>query len=153
MKTVEEHKKDGTYRKDRHGGIELTMEPLDALPPPVDLTKEAAKAWAEIVPALLSAKLITIADKAALIDAFNNYGIAQDCLAEVNGYESYGAYLRNLNKFKDVNLIDEYNARMDKFNKIMEKFGVGSPLARTRIKIKPSENADDDFLKNLIGNG
>lgn len=152
IKSTEEHIKNGTYRKDRYENRGVNMDALEELPAPLGLTKLATEKWNEIVPAMLSAGMITIVDKEILIDAFNNYGIAQDCLIQVNGYGNYGDYLKNLNKFKDVNLIDEYNAHMDRFNKIMIKFGV-TPEARAKIKIKPKEKDTNDFLKSLMGNG
>lgn len=50
-----------------------------------------------------------------------------------------------------MNLLDEYNSRMDKFNKIMMKFGI-TPEARAKIKVKPKEKDSNDFLKSLMGN-
>ena len=95
--------------------------------------------------------MITVLDKAILTDAFTNYEVAQNCLAQIKDAD-YGVYLKGLNKVKDVNLIDEYNSHMDKFNKILMKFGV-TPESRTRLRIKPKEKEPEDFLKTLMGNG
>ena len=151
-KSVEEHIKDGTYQPCRHEGRGVSMEPLTSLPAPLGLTKLATQKWNEIVPAMLDAGMITVVDKEMLIDAFNNYGIAQDCLVQVNGYDNYGDYLKQLNKFRDVNLIDEYNAHMDRFNKIMMKFGV-TPESRQKIKVKPKAEDSNDFFSSLRNNG
>lgn len=152
-KSTEEHIKDGTYQPCRHDNRGITMDALDELPPPLSLNRSAVEKWNEIVPAMLSAGLITVVDKEMLIDAFNNYAIAQDCINEVNGYNgNYGDYLKNLNKFKDVNLIDEYNSHMDRFNKIMMKFGV-TPESRAKIRVKPKEKDTGDFFRSLMGNG
>lgn len=151
-KSVEDHIKNGTYKPSRHEGRGITIEPLETLPAPVSLSKRAAEKWEEIVPAMLSAGLVSVVDAVILKDAFISYDIAQDCLEKVNAYESYGEYLANLDKIKQMNLLDVYKEHMNRFHKIMMKFGV-TPEARTRMRVKPKEKDDSDFLKSLVGNG
>lgn len=151
-KSVEDHIKNGTYKPSRHEGRGITIEPLETLPAPVSLSKRAAEKWEEIVPAMLSAGLVSVVDAVILKDAFISYDIAQDCLEKVNAYESYGEYLANLDKIKQMNLLDVYKEHMNRFHKIMMKFGV-TPEARTRMRVKPKEKDDSDFLKSLMGNG
>lgn len=151
-KSVEDHIKNGTYKPFRHEGRGITIEPLETLPAPVSLSKRAAEKWEEIVPAMLSAGLVSVVDAVILKDAFISYDIAQDCLEKVNAYESYGEYLANLDKIKQMNLLDVYKEHMNRFHKIMMKFGV-TPEARTRMRVKPKEKDDSDFLKSLMGNG
>lgn len=151
-KSVEDHIKNGTYKPSRHEGRGITIEPLEKLPAPISLSKRAAEKWEEMVPAMLDAGLVSILDAVILKDAFTSYDIAQDCLEKVNGYDSYGEYLRNLNKTTQMNLLDVYKDHMNRFHKIMMKFGV-TPEARTRMRVKPKEKDDGDLLKELIGNG
>lgn len=151
-KSVEDHIKNGTYKPSRHEGRGITIEPPETLPAPVSLSKRAAEKWEEIVPAMLSAGLVSVVDAVILKDAFISYDIAQDCLEKVNAYESYGEYLANLDKIKQMNLLDVYKEHMNRFHKIMMKFGV-TPEARTRMRVKPKEKDDSDFLKSLMGNG
>ena len=151
-KSVEEHKSNGTYKPSRHDGRGISIEPLETLPAPVSLSKRAAEKWNEIVPAMLAAGLVSVVDAVILKDAFISYDIAQDCLEQVNAYENYGEYLRNLDKIKQMNLLDVYKEHMNRFHKIMMKFGV-TPEARTRMRVKPKEKDTNDFLKELIGNG
>lgn len=151
-KSIEEHKNNGTYKPSRHDGRGISIEPLEALPAPVSLSKRAAEKWNEIVPAMLAAGLVSVVDAVILKDAFTSYDIAQDCLEQVNAYENYGEYLRNLDKIKQMNLLDVYKEHMNRFHKIMMKFGV-TPEARTRMRVKPKEKDTNDFLKELIGNG
>ena len=108
-KSVEDHIANGTYKKSRHEGRGITIEPLEKLPAPPSLSKRASEKWDEIVPAMLSAGLVSVVDAVILKDAFTSYDIAQDCLEQVNGYESYGVYLRGIDKTKQMNLL-EYNA-------------------------------------------
>lgn len=151
-KSVEDHIKNGTYKPSRHEGRGITIEPLETLPAPVSLSKRAAEKWEEIVPAMLSAGLVSVVDAVILKDAFISYDIAQDCLEKVNAYESYGEYLANLDKIKQMNLLDVYKEHMNRFHKIMMKFGV-TPEARTRMRVKPKEKDGSDFLKSLMRNG
>ena len=151
-KSVEDHKANGTYKPSRHDGRGITIEPLEKLPAPINLSKRASDKWDELVPAMLEAGLISIVDTVILKDAFISYDIAQDCLEKVNAYESYGEYLSNLDKIKQMNLLDVYKEHMNRFHKIMMKFGV-TPEARTRMRVKPKEKDDKDFLKELMGNG
>lgn len=151
-KSVEDHIKNGTYKPSRHEGRGITIEPVEKLPPPVSLSKKAAEKWEEMVPAMISAGMVSIVDAVILKDAFTSYDIAQDCLEQVNGYESYGVYLKGLDKTRQMNLLDVYKEHMNRFHKIMMKFGV-TPEARTRMRVKPKEKEDGDFLKSLVGNG
>ena len=151
-KSVEDHIKNGTYKPSRHEGRGITIEPVEKLPPPVSLSKKAAEKWEEMVPAMISAGMVSIVDAVILKDAFTSYDIAQDCLEQVNGYESYGVYLKGLDKTRQMNLLDVYKEHMNRFHKIMMKFGV-TPEARTRMRVKPKEKEDGDFLKSLMGNG
>lgn len=151
-KSVEEHKSNGTYKPSRHDGRGISIKPLETLPAPVSLSKRAAEKWNEIVPAMLAAGLVSVVDAVILKDAFISYDIAQDCLEQVNAYENYGEYLQNLDKIKQMNLLDVYKEHMNRFHKIMIKFGV-TPEARTRMRVKPKEKDTNDFLKELMGNG
>ena len=151
-KSVEEHIKNGTYKPSRHEGRGISIEPVESLPAPVSLSKKAAEKWEEIVPAMVSAGLVSVVDAVILKDAFTSYDIAQDCLEKVNAYESYGEYLSNLDKIKQMNLLDVYKEHMNRFHKIMMKFGV-TPEARTRMRVKPKEKDDNDFLKELMKQG
>ena len=151
-KSIDEHKANGTYKPSRHDGRGITIEPLEKLPAPISLSKKAAEKWEEMVPAMLSAGLVSVVDAIILKDAFISYDIAQDCLEKVNGYDSYGEYLSNLDKIKQMNLLDVYKEHMNRFHKIMMKFGV-TPEARTRMRVKPKEKDENNFFDELMKNG
>ncbi len=151
-KSIEDHIKNGTYKPSRHDGRGITIEPLEKLPAPINLSERAAEKWEEVVPAMLAAGLVSVVDVVILKDAFISYDIAQDCLEKVNAYESYGEYLSNLDKIKQMNLLDVYKEHMNRFHKIMMKFGV-TPEARTRMRVKPKEKDENDFFKELMKDG
>lgn len=151
-KSTDEHKQNGTYKPSRHDGRGITIEPVENLPVPVALSDRAAEKWKELVPAMLSAGLVSVVDVVILTDAFISYDIAQECLDQVNNYDNYGEYLQNLDKIKNINLLDTYKDYMNRFHKIMMKFGV-TPEARTRMRVKPKEKEETDVFKDLMGNG
>lgn len=149
-KTTEQHKKEGTYKKSRHEETAHDYSAMTDMEPPECLTAKAKEVWKRMVPDLVNIGAVEI-DRTELTDAFLNYGSAQCCLEQLEGVD-LGEYLGGLNKVKDVNLFDEYNKYMDKFNKIMHKYGV-SPESRTRMRIKPKEQQAKDLFAELLGNG
>lgn len=154
IKSTEEHIKDGTYRKDRHANRGVKLEVLEEISVPEELTNHAKEKWLEIVPVLHKNGLVTAVDLPTLTDAFIAYGAAQECLAIVQDkFGSIAAYWAQLNKFKEVDLIQKYNESMEIYKKTMEKYGV-TPAARARIKVQPKqEDEADSFIKSLRGNG
>lgn len=140
MKTVEQHKKDGTYRKDRHEGRGVTLDTVVELKPPKKLTKEAKEKWNEIIPVLTKAGLISIVDQPILEDAFIQLGIAIDAINYVNAnFKNYADYINSLNLCKgQLSLLSQYSVAMERFNGIMKKFGV-TPYERGKIKLNPNK--------------
>lgn len=151
VKTTEEHKKAGTYQKCRHEEKTVDFEKIADLEPPAEFSKKTKTLWKKMMPEFAKLEGIMEIDVPILVDAFSNYDAAQSCKDQLAGID-YGEYVRDLNKFKDVNLFEEYSKRMDKFNKVMMKFAV-TPESRARLRIKPKEVTTDDLFSNLLGNG
>ena len=156
MKTLEEHKADGTYRKDRHGTARISFAQLEEISIPESLNKIAAAKWTEIVPELFQKGLITNVDLPELTDAFVHYGSAQECLIYITeNFETVADYLQSLNLCKgQINLFAQYSAAMEYYNKIMHKFGA-TPAERGKIRVheEKKEDKDDEFIKALMKNG
>lgn len=154
IKSIEEHLKDGTYRKDRHANRGVTLDAVKEISIPENLNSFAAERWTEIVPSLQDAGLISSVDIPELTDAFLHYGFAQDCINTVlENFGNTAEYLSQLNKFKDVDLVAKYSEYMEYFNRIMHKFGV-TPTERAKIKVQPKKDDEaDSFIKSLRGNG
>ena len=140
MKTVEQHIKDGTYRKDRHEGKGVKIDTVVELEAPEKLTKKAKAKWEEMIPVLTKAGLVSIVDYQILTDAFIQYGVAQDCIDWVDShFNDHAEYLNSLNLCKgQINLLSQYSLAMDRYNKIMNKFGV-TPHERGKIKLNPKK--------------
>lgn len=156
-KSAEEHKKDGTYRKCRHEGLGFNMDALIEIETPDSLTDAAKSKWGEVIPALAEKGLISIVDLPELIDAFEHYGIAQECINFVKAnYPTFGDYLANINVCKgQINLLETYSKEMERYNRTMHRFGV-TPIDRAKIKL-PSKKIDKDaegreLLEELIAN-
>ena len=154
-KSIEEHKANGTYRPSRHDNRGLTLPPAEQMSAPEYFSEQTKEAWKDIVFPLIEAGTVTEVDKAILEDAFINYDNAQKCLEYIKKSGSIAHYLQSLNKIKNCNLWEEYNKSMDKFNRILIKFGV-TPTERARIKMKPKKEAGSEidlFFLELIRNG
>ena len=154
-KSIEEHKANGTYRPSRHDNRGMKIEPVEMLTAPEFLSEKAKQTWNDIIFPLIEAGSISIVDKSILTDAFINYDNAIECLDYIRGSGSIPTYLKTLNKIKDCNLWEEYNKSMNKFNKIMMKFGV-TPAERARIKLdtkKSQESTTDELFHDLMKNG
>ena len=150
-KTTAELKAAGTYKKCLHEEKAADMDELRGFEPPESFCARTKAAWRRFMAELEKMGIAMEIDRDMLEDAFVNYEAAQKCLEQLDGVD-FGVYLKGLNKVKDVNLLDSYNAHMDKFNKITMRFGV-SPEGRTKLRIKPKEKEPEDFLKELMGNG
>lgn len=74
-KTAEEHKKDGTYRKDRHGASAAgAAKPAKNKAPPASLPKELHDKWNDAVDDLESVGIVTKTDLSMLERAFVQLG-------------------------------------------------------------------------------
>ena len=65
-KPTELHKRDGTYRRDRHGDVVVLGGRPRTVEPPSCLTDSAKQAWTEQVPLLIEAGILDLCDQAAL---------------------------------------------------------------------------------------
>lgn len=133
-KAIEAHVQDGTYRADRHADRGLAIEHIADIKPPKGLTKDARKLWKIVMPPLCSTGLVSILDYPALEEAFRAYGIAQQCLQNVQSQNDgdIAIYLAG-RKRMDSNLVNEYLKHMDRFDRIMMKFGM-TPVERAKIR-------------------
>lgn len=150
-KPVEQHKLDGTYQKCRHQDRVQVTEKITTIEPPETLTDEAKRTWETVIPVLCKAGLVSQADAPELFEAFTAYGIAQQFLHK--GFEAGGVdFILTLGR-SDKDPFREYLLYMERFDKIMWKFGV-TPVERNKIHRAPDKKEDDDsFIRNIIGNG
>lgn len=133
-KAVEAHKLDGTYRADRHADRGVELDKIVNIKTPQGLTKEARKMWKMIIPPLCEAGIVSVIDYPALEEAFRCYGTAKQCYARAQSLANgdVSEYLQNLTRM-DTNLMNEYLRHMERFDKIMVKFGM-TPVERAKIR-------------------
>ncbi len=152
-KAIEQHKLDGTYRKDRHDNRGTQLQKIRDVKIPESISPVAAELWRQIVPELCKADLITDVDIPALEYAFYCYGLALELRSIAEEYPGgKAAYIANCKRMeKDV--LFESRRYMNEFNSIMMRFGM-TPVERARIKGNAPENPDsDDPVSRIIGDG
>lgn len=151
-KSIEQHKLDGTYQKCRHEGRGVqNVERLTGIEPPETLTDVARQTWETVIPLLCRAGLVTQVDAPELYEAFTCYGIAQEYLKA--GTEAGGIHFSLALGRSEKDPYREYLLYMERFDKIMYKYGV-TPQERAKIR-QPAEKKEDDdsAIASIIGNG
>jgi len=84
MKTLKQHKKDGTYLNNRHAG-KVEVDALGSIPkPPSNLTQKGAGYWKIYCQHLLSFNSLQEKDLFAIADLCNQRVIADEAQAEVD---------------------------------------------------------------------
>jgi P27 family predicted phage terminase small subunit len=121
-----------------------------ALPePPGELTETALAEWERVAPALFEAKILTVADRAALaaycqswadwLEARQNLA-APDGFTQITekGYEQQSAW------------VGIANTAMNNFMKIASEFGL-TPSARTRLSVNPMpDDPEEEKAKRIL---
>ena len=143
MKTIAQHKADGTYRKDRHGN-RVELPPLTSLPSvsSTTLSDRAQEYYQQFGEVLVNQGILTDMDLIALevlADRYATYKLSQEHLNEYghvfNGKQSpYVSIQREA--YKEV-------------ISIMRDFGM-TPVSRTRIKKTDTKIDEDDPLRKLM---
>lgn len=155
MKSVEQHKLDGTYQPCRHADRGTRMEKIEGVDcPPTIKNKTVRKLWRELVGHLCLNELVTLVDVPILEYAFYCYEKAQECRAEFEKFATVPDYLKSL-KFHEKDMTKEYRYWIREWASVMYKFGM-TPVesSKVRTNIKPDDEDEAmNTLKGLIGNG
>lgn len=150
-KSARQHKLEGTYQKCRHEGRGVSLDPITAAPPCPETVKgkKARSRWADIVPALVSARLVTPADFDTLEQAFIALDMANDLQGAIERDGGIVGYYANWEGRKDF--VFEWHRQVELYNKIMWKFGV-TPVEAGKIRGAPKdESLDTSAVANIIG--
>ena len=148
-KTTTEHKRDGTFRKDRHKGLSLVPIRTPSVP---DWLSVVAKAkWQEVAKLLADAGIITAMDLdaiAAYAVAYSQWRLALEHIEE-NGiaYDSEGG-LQKMNPACSV--ARETTKELAHWGSVL---GL-SPLSRKKLRVEAPDTDDvraDKFFKNREG--
>jgi P27 family predicted phage terminase small subunit len=141
-KSTEAHKREGTYRGDRHG--KRATAPSGVPDAPKALSDEAAKEWNRVVKLLAAAGLVAKLDRSALAlycQAWSDYWAAKEII-ENEGWSAVGS---------TGNVIEHPAARCmraawDQCMRAAREFGL-TPAARSSIKLgggNKEESGNDD---------
>lgn len=154
MKSVEEHKQDGTYQPCRHADRGTTIAKIEGLTCPSTIKdKNVRKLWDQQVGELCKNNLVTIVDAPELEHAYWCYCKAMECRKALEGFKSAADYYKSL-KFHEKDLTVEYRKWMHEYEKVLYKFGM-TPVEASKVRTNKNNDSGDveDFLRGLIGNG
>ena len=151
-KTVEHHKLEGTYRKNRHADRGTNLEPLDGVECPDTITGRAREMWEQVVPALCKARMVTTVTLPTLEHAFYWWQKAQECRAVVDAAGGLAAYLLTLGP-NTKNVMDLALKYEQEYQKIMAQFG-DTPVNAARVRGNVTEQkVDAEAVLAIMGNG
>lgn len=129
----------GTYRNDRHGGVEPTGRALVKVPPPPkELSDAAKKFWRRVARHLITVKLLTDGDLFALEGYVLAYERATEAEAIVR--TEGRTVTTSQGKKRHPELVTAEKARAD-MRRYEQEFGL-TPSARTRVKDAPEAPKD-----------
>lgn len=153
MKSVEQHKRDGTFQPCRHADRGTTMQKIEGVSCPSTITdKKVKKLWDQVVGHLCEHELVTLVDVPELEHAFYCYEKAMECRAEFEKFDNVTEYLKQL-KFHEKDMTKEYVNFMRQWEKVLYKFGM-TPVEASKVRTNVKKDDDgDDLIKALLGNG
>lgn len=146
-KPTELHKRDGTYRKDRHSS-RLEVEPVKRIPPPPpDFDKKRAIKWGEVCGYLKDNGLLAACD----LDNVRSYiSFYFDLLEAEETLKAEGKYVRSDNG--SIRLHPAWRVKVDcqkELKALSALFGF-SALDRTRVNGKPEKEKETDPFLELL---
>lgn len=153
MKSVEQHKQDGTYQPCRHADRGTTVAKIEGLAcPPTIKDKNVRKLWDQQVTELCKNNLVTIVDAPELEHAYWCYMKAMECRKALEEYKTVDGYYASL-KFHEKDLTAEYRKWMHEYEKVLYKFGM-TPVEASKVRTNKNTDSEiGEFLQGLIGNG
>jgi len=143
VKSVEQHKKDGTYQKCRHEkrGMDFSRrtKPFSC---PKGYSPDVKKEWRALNNQLVEIGALVEADYLVLKSAFDAYeqALSLDHYIEEQGGAAY--YLIGLIP-GDKNLVTISEKLKDDFKKVVYKYGV-TPVERSKVQGLNKGNSQDD---------
>ena len=148
-KTNAQHKRDGTYRADRHGGSEPKYK-LGNKTPPKDLNAAAKTEWKRLVPELVRLGMFTVADRSVFAVYCQAHADFWQLTKELNAMSCWTHTARN----GVQSAVPQVNARKTAWGMLKEaatRFGF-DPSSRAGMDIgtqaapKSGQQSPEDFL-------
>ena len=128
----------GTFNSTRQGGRQNADIPISIeMPPPDDLIEPAKRLWAEVVPYLLKANIITPLDIFSLKALINCYALYEILIQSING--KVFSIVKGKKVVKPE--VKEARLQLEQYNKMCSDFGM-NPVSRARLHVEPAPPAD-----------
>lgn len=146
-KTTEQHKRDGTYRKDRHAQ-RLEAQPADGIPaPPSTFDKRHAAKWYEVCTRLKKMGILATAD----VDTIQVYCTAYFDLQDAEEtLKQEGKYLHSDNGTARVHPAWRVkNDALKTLRQLSAALGF-SPLDRTRVNAQAEKEEKEDPFFSIL---
>ena len=142
IKSVSEHKKDGTYRADRHGSrVENVVDKMEYKPkPPDNFDKRHCEKWDEVCARVSDANLLTSHDLDFLEIYVKNWFISKDAWAAVVKHGQIIKGERGPVKNPAISIMNE----ADKIITNIGNLFAGSPRSRQSLSVTPKEEKKAD---------
>lgn len=149
-KSNEQHKKDGTYRKDRHGAFDL---PPSIPKQPYGMSVEAKLEWDKLTPVLLKIGMITEADSLAvklLCESIVLYNKAQKSVQDdgilIESHTKYGVVK------KQNPSVPTINQTWTQIVTLLKQFGM-TPQARGQKPDSSGEESQEPVVLSILTPG
>lgn len=149
-KPIEQLKREGTYRGDRHSGPEPEIMPPEK---PAGLQGVSGEFWELVSPAIKQMGVYTEADQQSLkllCEAYQNYS---ECKEQI---ESDGRFITRVTKSGESLVEHPAGRAMSRHLKeilyLMRKFGM-TPSDRTGLHVGDKEDKQESDLEKLLGGG
>lgn len=151
-KSAAQHKRDGTYRADRHGQNDPpAFTASDDIHGPDYLSSDAKAEWERLAPELIRLGMFTVADRAMFATYCQSYSDYWKLTAELNALDSWATKPTEKGY---VCTVPQVNTRMKVWAVLKEaaaRFGF-DPSSRASMDIKPTaspksgEQSPEEFL-------
>ncbi|MCH9776451.1 MAG: phage terminase small subunit P27 family [Planctomycetes bacterium] len=151
-KSIEQHKRDGTFQKCRHQGPELES---NELPVPEDIKGAAAEAWQELAPILASMGILSEADSMAFRLLCDSYGLYLESCEHIAEHGAY--YVAHITR-AGIEQVKEHPASKARsrywreVESMARQFGL-TPSARTGLNVGTTKNDGPSELAMILRGG
>lgn len=140
-KTTAQHKRDGTYRKSRHGGPEVEFSRGSTKPPP-ELSPAAKREWKRVYPGLVKLGMFTVADRAVFSVYCQAFAEFFAVTQELNAMNSHTFRAGN-GSLATVPQIAQRAKLWTMLRESASRFGL-DPVSRIGLDVTPPPAVDPD---------
>lgn len=140
-KTAAQHKRDGTYRKARHGNDDVALA-AGSKTPPKFLNADAKREWQRICPRLVALGMFTVADRAIFSAYCTAYAEFEMLTTELSAMKSFTIYSKGV----PIGTVPQVAARQKIWTMLKDaasRFGL-DPVSRIGMDMASTSETDPD---------